>query len=250
VAEDFSNRERLAPLLRFTSTHADGSDASVDLASYKARMQEGQEAIYYITAENHQAASHSPHLEVFRKQGIEVLLMSDRVDEWMMAYFHEFDGTPFKSVAKGDINLSSLKSGNKKDGEKDAAEAEADTGPTIEPALLEKVSELLGERVKEVRVSQRLTDSASCLVLGEQEMALHLQRLLEQAGQQVPDSRPVLELNAGHPLVKMLQSEQEGERFGDLALILYEQALLSEGGSLTDPAEFVRRINSLLLANK
>ena len=247
VAEDTSNRERIAPLLRFASTHVEGSEATVDLASYKERMKEGQEAIYYITAENHQAASHSPHLEVFRKNGVEVLLMSDRVDEWMMAYFNEFDGTPFKSVAKGDIDLSALKSGAKEDGDDEDAKAEKDSATSLEPDLLEKVGELLGERVKEVRASQRLTDSASCLVLGDQEMALHLQRLLEQAGQEVPDSRPVLELNADHPLVAMLQSEQDSERFGDLALVLYEQALLSEGGSLTDPAEFVRRVNALLL---
>jgi len=248
VAEDFANRERIAPLLRFASTRGEDGQARVDLASYKERMPEGQGAIYYITAENHQAASHSPHLEVFRKKGIEVLLMSDRVDEWMMAYFTEFDGTPFKSVAKGDIDLGGVKSAAKADAEnKDGDQAE-DSSESLDAALLEKVRESLGERVSEVRSSQRLTDSASCLVLGEQEMALHLQRLLEQAGQTVPDSRPVLELNPGHPLVDKLQSEEDSERFTDLALVLFEQALLSEGGSLTDPAGFVKRVNDLLLA--
>jgi molecular chaperone HtpG len=246
VVEDFANRERISPLLRFASTTSGDDEAGVDLAGYKERMQEGQDAIYYITAENHRAASHSPHLEVFRKKGIEVLLMSDRVDEWMMAYFTEFDGTPFKSVAKGDIDLAAVKSDAKDDADQESKDQE-DAVDALDAALLEKVRDSLGEHVSEVRSSQRLTDSASCLVLGEQEMALHLQRLLEQAGQPVPDSRPVLELNPGHPLVDMLQSEEDGERFNDLSLVLFEQALLSEGGSLTDPAAFVHRVNDLLL---
>ena len=247
VAEDFTNRERIAPLLRFTSTHAESGPSEVDLAGYKERMKEGQDAIYYITAENHQAASHSPHLEVFRKNGIEVLLMSDRVDEWMMAYFPEFDGTPFKSVAKGDIELSALKADDETGEGPSGDDAVDESEGALDSALLEKITASLGERVSEVRNSRRLTESASCLVLGEQEMALHLQRLLEQAGQEVPDSRPVLELNAGHPLVGMLQSEEDEDGFNDLALVLYEQALLSEGGSLSDPAGYVRRVNSLLL---
>jgi molecular chaperone HtpG len=245
VAEDFTNRERIAPLLRFASTLDGKEEASVDLAGYKERMPEGQDAIYYITAENHQAASHSPHLEVFSKKGIEVLLMSDRVDEWMMAYFNEFDGTPFKSVAKGDIELGAVKSSD--DAEKEEGDKTEEAADALDSTLLEKIRESLGEQVSEVRSSQRLTESASCLVLGEQEMALHLQRLLEQAGQPVPDSRPVLELNASHPLVEMLQSEEDDERFNDLAQVLFEQALLSEGGSLTDPAGYVSRVNALLL---
>jgi molecular chaperone HtpG len=248
VAEDFTNRDRIAPLLRFASTHGNGSDAGVSLELYKERMKEGQDAIYFITAENHQAASHSPHLEVFRKNGIEVLLMSDRVDEWMMAYFTEFDGTPFKSVAKGDIDLSALKSKDPDSPEKDKdAKATEETGQTLDVDFLKKIQDTLTDQVSEVRTSQRLTDSASCLVLGEQEMALHLQRLLQQAGQAVPDSRPVLELNADHPLVHLLQQEEGDEAFSDLSLMLYEQALLSEGGSLTDPAGFVRRVNKLML---
>ena len=243
IVEDFANRDRIAPLLRFASTKGDGDKHVVDLTTYIERMPEGQDAIYYITAENHAAASHSPHLEVFRKKGIEVLLMSDRVDEWMMAYFNEFDGKPFKSVAKGDIDLGAV---NKAE---EADEDTADDGDTasIDSALLEKVKASLGDRVAEVRSSQRLTDSASCLVLGDQEMALHLQRMLEQAGQEVPESKPILELNPGHPLVDKLGSEGEDQRFDDLSLVLFEQALLSEGAVLADPADFVRRVNQLLV---
>ncbi|MEE4218081.1 MAG: molecular chaperone HtpG [Xanthomonadales bacterium] len=243
IVEDFANRDRIAPLLRFASTRGDGDKHVVDLASYIDRMPKGQDAIYYITAENHAAASHSPHLEVFRKKGIEVLLMSDRVDEWMMAYFNEFDGKPFKSVAKGDIDLGAIKKAEK------AEDESADDSETsfIDSALLEKVQASLGDRVAEVRSSQRLTDSASCLVLGDQEMALHLQRMLEQAGQEIPQSKPILELNPGHPLVEKLGSEGEGQRFDDLSLVLFEQALLSEGAVLDDPADFVRRVNQLLV---
>jgi len=242
IVEDFANRERITPLLRFASTRGEGDQQTVDLASYVERMAEGQEAIYYITADNHRAAAHSPHLEVFRKRGIEVLLMSDRVDEWMMAYFHEFEGKPFKSVAKGDIDLGTLGKSDEEEASGEGQEPEA----SLDSDLLEKVKQALGERVSDVRPSRRLTDSASCVVLGDQEMALHLQRLLEQAGQEVPDSRPVLELNPGHALVQRLQVESDEARFTDLALILFEQALLSEGASLEDPAEFVRRVNSLL----
>jgi len=246
VVEDFANRERIAPLLRFASTQGDGDKHVVDLATYIERMPEGQDAIYYITAENHQAASNSPHLEVFRKKGIEVLLMSDRVDEWMMAYFTEFEEKPFKSVAKGDIDLRSM---GKDDKAEDDADDKADES-ALDSELLEKVKEALGEQVSDVRSSQRLTDSASCLVLGDQEMALHLQRLLEQAGQDVPDSRPVLELNPDHALVDKLASETDDGRFNDLSLVLFEQALLSEGASLADPAGFVRRVNDLMLHTK
>jgi len=242
IVEDFANRDRITPLLRFASTRGEGDQQIVDLASYVERMREGQEAIYYITAENYRAAAHSPHLEVFRKKGIEVLLMSDRVDEWMMAYFHEFEGKPFKSVAKGDIDLAALGKTEEQSGESEEAGADA----VLDADLLERAKQALGERVSEVRSSRRLTDSASCVVLGDQEMALHLQRLLEQAGQEVPDSRPVLELNPGHALVHRLRDESDEARFTDLALILFDQALLSEGASLEDPAEFVRRVNTLL----
>jgi molecular chaperone HtpG len=243
VVEDMANRDRITPLLRFASTQGDGDRHVVDLDSYIERMPDGQDAIYYITAENHRAAANSPHLEVFRKKGIEVLLMSDRVDEWMMAYFHEYQDKPFKSVAKGDIDLGSFGKEESSEAEQ-AAQAEAGA---LDAELLGKVQESLGEKVSEVRSSQRLTDSASCLVLGDQEMALHLQRLLEQAGQDVPDSRPVLELNPAHPLVEKLKGEADEERFGELSLVLFEQALLSEGAVLEDPAAFVRRVNSLML---
>ena len=242
VVEDFSNRDRITSLMRFASTKGDGDKHVVDLAGYIERMPEGQDAIYYITAENHQAASNSPHLEMFRKKDIEVLLMSDRVDEWMMAYFTEFEDKPFKSVAKGDIDLDALG----KDDTKETDSGETSDTEALDADLLKKVADTLGDRVSEARSSQRLTDSASCLVLGEQEMALHLQRLLEQAGQDLPDSRPVLELNPGHPLVNKLKAEEEEQQFSDLSLVLFEQALLSEGGSLADPAGFVRRVNALM----
>ena len=243
VAEDFSNRERIAPLLRFASTESDASAPEVDLAAYISRMKPGQDAIYYITAENHQAAANSPHLEIFRKNGIEVLLMSDRVDEWMMGYFNEFEDKPFKSIAKGDIDLGDLV-------ESDDSDEKADDQESTEErdALMEKVAESLGDRVGAVRASQRLTDSASCLVIGEQEMALHLQKLLEQAGQDVPDSRPTLELNPDHKLVKKLEGA-DGETLENLSLLLFEQAVLSEGGSLEDPAGFVRRVNAMMLGD-
>ena len=243
IVEDFANRDRIAPLLRFASTLGDGANPVVDLAGYIERMKEGQDAIYYITAENHRAAANSPHLEVFRKKGIEVLLLSDRVDEWMMAYFTEFEGKPFKSVAKGDIDLHAVtRTEDESEGEVETAES-----GTLDAELLGRVKESLGEQVSEVRSSQRLTESASCLVLGDQELALHLQRLLEQAGQDVPESRPVLELNPAHPLVEKLAAESDESRFADLSLVLYEQALLSEGAALEDPAGFVRRVNALLL---
>ena len=242
VVEDFGNRERIAPLLRFASTKGDGDKHVVSLASYLERMPVGQEAIYYITAENHAAAANSPHLEVFRKKGIEVLLMSDRVDEWMMAYFTEFDDKPFKSVAKGDIDLGSVAAQEDDNEEK----AEETATASLDSGLLEKVQAALGDRVGEVRSSQRLTDSASCLVLGDQEMALHLQRMLEQAGQEVPESKPILELNPDHPLVEKLGGEEDTSRFDDLSLVLFEQALLAEGAVLEDPAGFVKRVNQLL----
>jgi len=243
IVEDPANRERIAPLLRFATTKSEGAQPTVSLADYVARMPAGQDAIYYITAENHAAASHSPHLEMFRKKDIEVLLMSDRVDEWMMAYFNEFEGKPFKSVAKGDIDLGKVGAAEK------AAEEAADAPETaLDADLLQRVRTSLGDRVADVRSSKRLTDSASCLVLGDQEMALHLQRMLQQAGQDVPESRPVLELNPAHPLVERLSAEAEASRFDDLSLVLFEQALLSEGAVLADPADFVRRVNKLLVA--
>ena len=237
IVEDPSNRERIAPLLRFASTHDDSREQNVCLADYISRMREGQGAIYFITAENHRAAAGSPQLEVFRKHGIEVLLMSDRIDEWMMGYFHEYQGKPFRSVAKGRIDLSGIT----------GAGTEAASEPGKEwKARLEQVKNALGERVGEVRISTRLTDSAACLVLDENQMALHMQRLLEQAGQDVPVNPPDLELNPDHPLVRKLFEEGAQEQRDELATLVFEQAVLAEGGQLDDPAGFVRRINALL----
>lgn len=240
VVDDMGNRERILKLLRLASTHDESAGVLTDLPAYVDRMKHGQEAIYYITAEHDKAARNSPHLEVFRRKGIEVLLLSDRVDEWMMSYLHEFDGKSFKSVAKGAIDLAAVKS--------EAAE-ESDVA-SLNETLLKRVGEVLAEQVSAVRSSQRLTDSAACLVLDEQEMALHLQQMLRQAGQEVPHSQPALELNPGHPLVKQLSQESDSQRFGSLSQLLFEQALLAEGGVLPDPAGFVRRINALLVEQR
>ncbi len=244
VVEDFTNRDRILKILRFASTHDESAGAMTDLDVYLARMKAGQNSIYYITAEHHTAASNSPHLEVFRKNGIEVLLMSDRVDEWMMSYLHEYEGKSFRSVAKGDIDLAEILDAGEEKKSDTTGEASA-----LAPDLLKRISAALDQRVSEVRSSHRLTDSASCLVLQEHDMALHLQKMLKQAGQKIPESRPILELNPGHALVTRLAAEGDGETFGMLSLLLYEQALLSEGGTLPDPAGFVRRINSLMTSS-
>lgn len=237
IVEDMSNRERIAPLLRFASTHQDSDDQTVSLADYISRMKEGQDTIYYITAENHRAAAGSPQLEIFRRHGIEVLLMSDRIDEWMMGYFQEHEGKKFQSVAKGDIDLSAFT----QDEPAKAPDAPAD-------AVLERVREALGEKVKEVRSSQRLTESAACLVIEDQQMALHMKRLLEQAGQEVPEVRPALELNPSHPLVQRLTEEEDEAAFAKLSRLVFDQAVLAEGGQLDDPAGFVRNINEFLFS--
>ena len=238
--EDFANREQIARLLRFASTHSDSETQDVALADYVARMQEGQEAIYYLTADSFAAAKHSPHLEILRKKGIEVLLLTDRVDEWLVGSLTEFEGKPLKSVTQGDLDLGALEG----EAEKQSQEQEQEA---LKP-LLERVKESLGEQVAEVRLSHRLVDSPACLVTGEHDMSANLERILRAAGQHVPHSKPILELNAEHPLVTRLQAEQDAARFGDLANILFDQALLAEGGQLEDPATFVRRLNELLLA--
>lgn len=240
VVEDMGNRERILKLMRLASTLNETAGELTDLTAYVSRMKEGQEAIYYITAEHDKAARNSPHLEIFRRKGIEVLLLSDRIDEWMMSYLHEFDGKPFRSVAKGVIDLAAVK--NEETDESAFTDLDAD--------VLKRVGKVLEGQVSEVRSSQRLTDSASCLVLDEQEMALHLQQMLRQAGQEVPQSQPALELNPGHPLVQQLSEESDPQRFGSLAQLLFEQAMLAEGGVLPDPAGFVRRINAMLVAGK
>ena len=234
LGEDFGNRERLAKLLRFASTSSD--EVSVSLADYKARMKEGQEAIYYITADTLAAAKHSPQLEVFKKKGIEVLLMTDRVDEWALNFMHEFDGTPMQSVAKGAFDLGSLQDEEEKKAAEDAAE-------TFKPVLA-KLKEALKDKAEDVRVTSRLVDSPACLVVTDNGMSMQLARMLKQAGQQAPESKPVLEVNPEHALVKKLEGSVH---FHDLANILFDQALLAEGGMPEDPAAYVRRVNALLV---
>jgi molecular chaperone HtpG len=234
LGEDFGNRDRLAKLLRFASTSSD--EVSVSLANYKARMKEGQEAIYYITADTLAAAKHSPQLEVFKKKGIEVLLMTDRVDEWALNFMHEFDGTPMQSVAKGAFDLGSLQDEEEKKAAEEAAE-------TFKP-LLAKLKEALKDKAEDVRVTSRLVDSPACLVVTDNGMSMQLARMLKQAGQQAPETKPVLEVNPEHALVKKLDGSVH---FHDLANILFDQALLAEGGMPEDPAAYVRRVNALLV---
>jgi molecular chaperone HtpG len=240
VGEDHANRERIAKLLRFASTHADTDEQNVGLADYVARMKPAQKKIYYITADGFAAAKNSPHLEIFRKKGIEVLLMYDRVDEWVASHLMEFDGKPLQSVMKGELDLGDLADeAEKKEQEKESGEHKA---------LTEKIAKALGERVQEVRVTTRLTESPACLVAGEHDMGAHLERLLKAAGQQVPTSRPILEINPHHPLIQRLENESDTARFDELGGILFDQALLAEGGQLEDPAGFVKRLNQLMLA--
>jgi len=234
LGEDFANRERLAKLLRFASSTTD--TVSVGFADYKARMKEGQDAIYYITADTLAAAKNSPQLEIFRKKGIEVLLMADRVDEWALNYLRDFDGTPLQSVAKGAVDLGKLQDEDEK---KAAEEAQTQFKP-----ILDKLKEALKDKAKDVRATTRLVDSPACLVVQDGDMSTQLARMLKQAGQSVPEVKPILEVNAQHPLVKKLES---GEHFDDLAHILFDQALLAEGGMPNDPAAYVRRVNALLV---
>jgi molecular chaperone HtpG len=237
LVEDMANKEKIAKLLRFASTGDAASEQRVSLEDYVSRMQENQDVIWYVTAENRKAAENSPHLEIFRKKGVEVLLMSDRIDEWAMGYFNEFDGKKMRSIAKGDVDL-----GSDDEKQKDGEQKDADKDP-----LLKRLSEALADEVKEVRASQRLTESASCLVLSEQELAMHMRRMLEQAGQAMPDSKPVLEVNLDHQLLKQVSAIDSDEEFKDWASLLFEQAVLAEGGQLEDPSGFVQRVNRLML---
>jgi molecular chaperone HtpG len=234
LGEDFTNKDRLAKLMRFSSTTTDA--VTVSFADYKARMKDGQEAIYYITADNAAAAKNSPQLEVFKKKGIEVLLMTDRVDEWALNYVNDFDGTPLQSVAKGAVDLGKLQD----EDEKKAYDAAAET---FKP-LLAKLKEALKDKAEDVRVTTRLVDSPACLVVQDHGMSTQLARMLKQAGQTAPEVKPVLEVNAEHPLVKKLEGSVH---FNDLAHILFDQALLAEGGMPSDPAAYVRRVNALLV---
>ena len=237
--EDFANREKIAGLLRFASTLADTEDQTVSLKAYIERMKDGQDKIYYITADSFAAAKHSPHLEIFRKKGIEVLLLSDRVDEWMLSSLSEFDGKALQSVAKGDLDLGKL--------EDEAEKAEQKKVEDEFKPLVERIQTALGETVKEVRVTHRLTDSPACLVSGENDMSGNLERLLKAAGQQTPGSKPVLEINPQHALVQRLGAEADDNNFADWSSLLFDQALLAEGGQLEDPASFVKRMNKLLV---
>ncbi len=236
--EDFANKERIAKLLRFASTHDDDKEQNVSLEDYVGRMKTGQDKIYYVSADTYMAAKHSPHLEVFQKKGIEVLLMFDRVDEWLMNHLTEFDGKSFQSVAKGDLDLGSLE--DQTDKEEREKAAAAFTG------LAERMKAVLGDKVTDVRITHRLTDSPSCLVVEAQDMAANLQRMLKAAGHDVPSSKPTLEINPSHLLVKRLNNEKEDNKFTDWTEILFDQALLAEGGQLEDPAAFVARLNNQL----
>ncbi len=237
LGEDFANRERLAKLLRFASSTTD--TATVSFADYKARMKEGQDAIYYITADTLAAAKNSPQLEIFRKKGIEVLLMADRVDEWALNYLHDFDGTPLQSVAKGAVDLGKLQDEDEK---KAAEEAQTQFKP-----VLDKLKEALKDKATDVRATSRLVDSPACLVVQDGDMSTQLARMLKQAGQAVPEVKPILEVNAQHPLVKKLEGTTDEANFADLANILFDQALLAEGGMPADPAAYVKRVNALLV---
>jgi len=237
IGEDHANRERLAKLYRFASTHV---DSGVGFEDYVGRVKEGQDAIYYVTADNLTTAKNSPQLEIFRKKGIEVLLLTDRVDEWMLSHLYEFDGKPLTSVAKGGIDLGNLQD----EEEKKAAEA---TAEALKP-LLDKLKAALKDRAKDVRTTTRLVDSPACVVADDGDMSGHLARMLKQAGQDAPKSLPILEVNPEHALLKRLDSAAGAERFDDLAHILFDQALLAEGGQLEDPAGYVRRVNNLLTA--
>jgi molecular chaperone HtpG len=239
VIEDHANRERIARLLRCASTHAGSAEQTVSLADYVGRMKPEQGKIYYIAAETHAAAAASPHLEIFRKKGIEVLLLSDRIDEWLVTHLTEFDGKPLQSVAKGALDLEAFADAAEKEQQQKLAEESKD--------LVARIQSALGERVKEVRVTHRLTDSPACLVAGEHELGAHLERLLKASGQQVPGSKPILEINPQHALIGRLKAETDAERFGAWAQVLFDQALLAEGGQLEDPAGFVARMNGLWL---
>lgn len=237
--EDFANKDKIAKLLRFSSTQSTSDVQDVSLDDYIARMQDGQDKIYYITGESLAAVRNSPHLEVFKKKGIEVLLMYDRVDEWMMSFLNEYQDKKLVSVAKGAVDLGDLAD---KEEKKKAKQAEKDFKD-----LIEKMKESLGKKVKDVRVSHRLTDSPSCLVVEEQEMNMSMQKLLKQAGHNIPDIDPIMEINPQHPLVMRLNDEKDEQRFSDWTHIMFDQAMLSEGGQLEDPATFVRRMNELML---
>jgi molecular chaperone HtpG len=238
-AEDFGNKEKVAKLMRFATTHTNNETQDQSLDDYVSRMKDGQEKIYYIAAENFNTAANSPHLEVFRKKGIEVLLLSDRVDEWLMGHLSEFGGKQLQDVGKGQLDLGKL--------EDESEKQEIEKLEKDHQALLERAQAALEGKVEKVRVTTRLTESPACLVVGEHDMGAQMRRILEAAGQKVPDNKPTLELNPTHPLVVKLDGESDEDRFADLIEILFDQAHLAEGGQLKDPAAYVHRLNKLLL---
>ncbi len=241
AGEDFGNQERIAKLLRFASTNAEGDEQTVSLSDYVSRLKEGQDKIYYVTAENTKAGRNSPHLEVFRSKGVEVLLMTDRVDEWMLSYLNEFDGKELVSVAKGSVDLGALSSEEETKQLDDANKANED--------ILVRMKTALADKASDVKVTNRLVDSPSCLVAKDGDVSGHLQRLLKQAGQKAPDSKPVLEINPSHPFIARLKAIDAGQeaQFNQWCHLLFDQALLAEGGHLEDPAAYVKSVNTLLL---
>jgi len=238
VIEDFTNRERIAKLLRFHSTHDEGEAQTVQLTDYISRMIEGQEKIYYVTGESLATVSHSPHLEIFRKKGIEVLLLHDRIDEWLAGHLTEFEGKQLVSVSKGELDLSAI-------GGKESKKKKEDEAKEIKP-LIKKIKSVLGDRVKDVRSTNRLTESPACLISDQFDMSMNLERIMKEAGQEVPEVKPILEVNPEHPLVAKMNKMRSQEKLAELSEVLFDQAVLSEGGQLDDPARFVRRINKLL----
>lgn len=238
-AEDFSNKEKVAGLLRFASTHTGNDKQTVSLSDYIERMQDGQDKIYYLTGESYAQVKNSPHLEVFRKKGIEVLLLTDRIDEWLMSYLTEFDGKNFVDVARGDLDLGALDTEEDKKAQDEIAKSKE--------ALVTRLKTVLGDQVADVRVSHRLTDSPAILAIGEQDLGLQMRQILEASGQAVPESKPVFEINPAHSLVEKLDAESDDERFEDLSMILFDQAALAAGDSLKDPAAYVQRLNKLLV---
>ncbi|WP_339410944.1 molecular chaperone HtpG [Pseudomonas sp. EA_35y_Pfl2_R5] len=238
-AEDFANKEKIAGLLRFASTRTEDGEQSVGLGEYITRMAEGQDKVYYLTGESYAQVKNSPHLEVFRKKGIEVLLLTDRIDEWLMSYLTEFDGKHFVDVARGDLDLGKLDSEEDKKAQEEVAKAKE--------GLVERLKTALGEQVAEVRVSHRLTDSPAILAIGEQDLGLQMRQILEASGQKVPDSKPIFEFNPSHPLIEKLDGEADEDRFADLSHILFDQAALAAGDNLKDPAAYVQRLNKLLV---
>ncbi|WP_339079255.1 molecular chaperone HtpG [Pseudomonas sp. TMP9] len=238
-AEDFANKEKIAGLLRFASTRSENGEQSVGLGEYIARMTEGQDKVYYLTGESYAQVKNSPHLEVFRKKGLEVLLLTDRIDEWLMSYLTEFDGKHFVDVARGDLDLGKLDSEEDKKAQEEVAKTKE--------GLVERLKAALGEQVAEVRVSHRLTDSPAILAIGEQDLGMQMRQILEASGQKVPESKPIFEFNPAHPLIEKLDNEVDEERFADLSHILFDQAALAAGDNLKDPAAYVQRLNKLLV---